>query len=320
MPTPTLVPCSFCAVCVFVCFCCSLALVGNVPEFREGRGKLAALEDRLQRRVEGRLGEALQVCVFVTHGWSGGESDGFTFAVFAICLQVCPFVQVCVSAVMGFGRKSGFCVCCLCICLQVCWFVLVLWFLVFDEHTVFVASSACLPSPACLPACPRPPGAFPQANNGSEVASLASLLLAVGRYSSLEAAYISSRLPLIAAMWDEAASMLASGSSAASAGAAAAAGGASAGGLAGGWLLLLYNNLMELLEGDAAWLGGCLGQQRQQLLVALLGAAFDKVGVTGREGQRGLSSGCGRCFEGLGSGFQTPARSTPDLKALPHSG
>jgi hypothetical protein len=41
----------------------SLALVGDVPEFREGRGKLAALEDRLQRRVEGRLGEALQVRV-----------------------------------------------------------------------------------------------------------------------------------------------------------------------------------------------------------------------------------------------------------------
>jgi hypothetical protein len=35
-----------------------------VPEFREGKGQLAALEDRLQRRVEGRLGEALQVwCV-----------------------------------------------------------------------------------------------------------------------------------------------------------------------------------------------------------------------------------------------------------------
>jgi hypothetical protein len=39
----------------------SLALVGDVPEFSQGRGQLAALEDRLQRRVEGRLGEALQV-------------------------------------------------------------------------------------------------------------------------------------------------------------------------------------------------------------------------------------------------------------------
>lgn len=37
--------------------------MGDVPEFREGKGKLAALEDRLQRRVEGRLGEALQVRV-----------------------------------------------------------------------------------------------------------------------------------------------------------------------------------------------------------------------------------------------------------------
>jgi hypothetical protein len=40
---------------------CSLALVGDVPEFREGRSRLAALEDRLQRRVEGRLADALQV-------------------------------------------------------------------------------------------------------------------------------------------------------------------------------------------------------------------------------------------------------------------
>jgi hypothetical protein len=120
-----------------------------------------------------------------------------------------------------------------------------------------------------------------QSNNGSEVASLAGLLLAVGRYNSLEAAYISSRLPLITAMWDEAAAMLASGSNAAqppAAAAAAAAGGASAGGLAGGWLLLLYNNLMGLLEGDAVWLGSCLEQQRRQLLLAVMVAAFDKVG------------------------------------------
>ena len=127
-----------------------------------------------------------------------------------------------------------------------------------------------------------PPSPHIQANNGNEVSSLASLLLAVGRYHSLQAAYISSRAPLIAAMWDEAAAMLASsGSSGAaasgSAAAVAAVGGASAGGLSGGWLLLLYNNLLGLLEGDAAWLGSCLEQQRQQLLVALFTAAFDKV-------------------------------------------
>jgi hypothetical protein len=39
----------------------SLALVGDVPEFRQGRSQLASLEDRLQRRVEGRLREALAV-------------------------------------------------------------------------------------------------------------------------------------------------------------------------------------------------------------------------------------------------------------------
>jgi hypothetical protein len=108
-------------------------------------------------------------------------------------------------------------------------------------------------------------------------------LLAVGRYSSLEAAYIASRLPLISAMWDEAAAMVVAGSSVAAAGpaaaaAAGAAGGASAGGLAGGWLLLLFNNLMGLLEGDAVWLDGCLQQQRRQLLVSLMRAAFNKVG------------------------------------------
>ena len=38
----------------------SLSVVGDVPEFKEGRAKLAALEDRLQRRVEGRLADALE--------------------------------------------------------------------------------------------------------------------------------------------------------------------------------------------------------------------------------------------------------------------
>jgi hypothetical protein len=39
----------------------SLNLVGDVPEFRSGREKLKALEDRLQSQVEGSLGEALSV-------------------------------------------------------------------------------------------------------------------------------------------------------------------------------------------------------------------------------------------------------------------
>jgi hypothetical protein len=113
-----------------------------------------------------------------------------------------------------------------------------------------------------------------QANASQDVASLASLLLAVGRYNSLEAAYVTSRMPLVAAVWDEAAAMLAGGSAAA----AAAAAGSGAGGLGGGWLLLLYNGLMGLLEGDAAWLAGCLPAQQRQLLVAVAVAAFDKVG------------------------------------------
>ncbi|GIL79342.1 hypothetical protein Vretimale_16532 [Volvox reticuliferus] len=37
----------------------SLSLVGDVPEFRAGRQKLRALEDRLQMQVEGSLGDAL---------------------------------------------------------------------------------------------------------------------------------------------------------------------------------------------------------------------------------------------------------------------
>lgn len=36
-----------------------LAVVGDVPEFREGKARLAALQDRLVRAVEGRLAEAL---------------------------------------------------------------------------------------------------------------------------------------------------------------------------------------------------------------------------------------------------------------------
>jgi hypothetical protein len=106
------------------------------------------------------------------------------------------------------------------------------------------------------------------------VSSLAALLLAVGRYNSLESAYVASRMPLVSAVWDEAAAMLAGGSAAA----AAAAAGSGAGGLGGGWLLLLYNGLMGLLEGDATWLAGCLPAQQRQLLVAVTGAAFEKVG------------------------------------------
>jgi hypothetical protein len=104
------------------------------------------------------------------------------------------------------------------------------------------------------------------------VASLSALLLAVGRYNSLESAYIASRMPLVVAVWDEAAALLSSSSST-----GAAAGGGSGGGLGGSWLLLLYNNLMGLLEGDAAWLSSCLPGQRRQLLLALITASFDKV-------------------------------------------
>ena len=49
----------------------SLAVVGSVPEFKEGRARLAALEDRLQRRVEGRLADAL-----ASAGGAGGGGAG----------------------------------------------------------------------------------------------------------------------------------------------------------------------------------------------------------------------------------------------------
>ncbi|WIA41402.1 hypothetical protein OEZ86_004988 [Tetradesmus obliquus] len=185
----------------------SLALVGDVPEFREGRGRLAGLEDRLQRRVEGRLADALQ------------------------------------------------------------------------------------------------------ANASQEVSSLAALLLAVGRYSSLEAAYVASRMPLVSALWDEAAAMLAGGSAAA----AAAAAGSGAGGLGGGWLLLLYNGLMGLLEGDAAWLAGCLPGQQRQLLVAVTVAAFEKLNKSLRERLAALHSS--RLLAGLLGDALLAARRLRELLA-----
>uniref|UniRef100_A0A383V7S2 Conserved oligomeric Golgi complex subunit 7 n=1 Tax=Tetradesmus obliquus TaxID=3088 RepID=A0A383V7S2_TETOB len=185
----------------------SLALVGDVPEFREGRGRLAGLEDRLQRRVEGRLADGLQ------------------------------------------------------------------------------------------------------ANASQEVSSLAALLLAVGRYNSLEAAYVASRMPLVAALWDEAAAMLAGGSAAA----AAAAAGSGAGGLGGGWLLLLYNGLMGLLEGDAAWLAGCLPGQQRQLLVAVTVAAFEKLNKSLREKLAALHSS--RLLAGLLGDALLAARRLRELLA-----
>ncbi|WIA41405.1 hypothetical protein OEZ86_004988 [Tetradesmus obliquus] len=197
----------------------SLALVGDVPEFREGRGRLAGLEDRLQRRVEGRLADALQRRV------EGRLADAL------------------------------------------------------------------------------------QANASQEVSSLAALLLAVGRYSSLEAAYVASRMPLVSALWDEAAAMLAGGSAAA----AAAAAGSGAGGLGGGWLLLLYNGLMGLLEGDAAWLAGCLPGQQRQLLVAVTVAAFEKLNKSLRERLAALHSS--RLLAGLLGDALLAARRLRELLA-----
>lgn len=133
-----------------------------------------------------------------------------------------------------------------------------------------------------------------QANAGPEVSSLAALLLAVGRYNSLETAYVNSRMPLVTAIWDEAAAMLAGGSTAAApaaiAGASAAAAASGGGGLGGGWLLLLYNNLTGLLEGDATWLASCLPGQQQQLLVAVTAAAFDRLNKSIREKLVGVHS------------------------------
>ena len=128
---------------------------------KRGKGKLAALEDRLQRRVEGRLGEALQVCnthIDETVGWCS------TF-----CRNVWPasvFSALIIATKRASERGGG-------------------------REVVSVASwlhwkttYACL---SCLLAL--------RSNNGGEVASPAGFLLAVGHYNSLEAAYISSPPP-----------------------------------------------------------------------------------------------------------------------------
>jgi hypothetical protein len=111
-----------------------------------------------------------------------------------------------------------------------------------------------------------------QASEAAEVAPLAALLLAVGRYSSLESLYLNSRADAVAAVWQQAAAALSGGLGAAGAGSSS-----SGSGLGGGWLLLLYNALMSLLESDAAWLAAALPGQRQRLLLALARSALGKV-------------------------------------------
>lgn len=147
----------------------SLALVGDVPEFREGKQKLAALEDRLQRRVEGRL------------------SDAFN------------------------------------------------------------------------------------ADNSQDVGTLARILLAVGRYTTLERLYCASRITRAVALWDEAVAP------AAPASVGATVGGSSS--LKSGWLLTYYNKMLELLRHESDWLGVTLTAQRDTLLAALIVSVFTKVPV-----------------------------------------
>eukprot|EP00877_Chromochloris_zofingiensis_P008949 jgi/Chrzof1/4307/Cz14g08100.t1 len=158
----------------------SLALVGDVPEFREGKQKLAALEDRLQRRVEGRL------------------SDAFN------------------------------------------------------------------------------------ADNSQDVGTLARILLAVGRYTTLERLYCASRITRAVALWDEAVAP------AAPASVGATVGGSSS--LKSGWLLTYYNKMLELLRHESDWLGVTLTAQRDTLLAALIVSVFTKISTPLRERLSSITS------------------------------
>ena len=120
-----------------------------------------------------------------------------------------------------------------------------------------------------------------------QVSSLSSILLAVGRYSTLEKLYITSRSKRAMALWDQATSTTANIATAGAPGAlpatADAGSGAAAGGGGGasgnGWLLMFYNSLLELLQQEASWLAGALPEVKGKSLLALVGAILNKVGA-----------------------------------------
>jgi hypothetical protein len=115
---------------------------------------------------------------------------------------------------------------------------------------------------------------------GPQVAALAAILLAVGRRGTVERLYTASRLPRVAAAWDAATAPHAPGEGDAG-GAPEGPHKAAAGpeGLGGGVLGAGYGAVLSLLEGEAAWLGGCLPELRGPLLGGLALAALTKVGV-----------------------------------------
>jgi len=150
----------------------SLAIVGDVPEFRGGRARLGALEDALQARLDGTLAEALA---------SGADA---------------------------------------------------------------------------------------------RVPPLAGMLLAVGRYGTVEAAYVSSRLQRLHGAWEDlaaAAATVAAASGPAAAAAAAAAVDPAA------HIAPFLQRLTAGLRQEAAWCAAVLPAQRGALLPALVRAVFGRV-------------------------------------------
>jgi hypothetical protein len=142
-----------------------------------------------------------------------------------------------------------------------------------------------------------------------QVGSLSGILLAVGRYGTLEKLYITSRSKRAMSLWEQSTSTTttAATTTAAAAGggggssatavpgspAAAAAnatvsiatatatGGATAAGSGGGgsgWLLMFYNSLLAMLRQESSWLSGALPDTKGRLLLALVGAILNKVG------------------------------------------
>lgn len=108
-------------------------------------------------------------------------------------------------------------------------------------------------------------------DDGRRLASAAGVLLAVGRGEALAAAYTASRLARAVAAWEEVCGPLGGSGGAAGGGAVAPAAQGQ------GWLLAWVQVLLKLLEGEAAWLGGCLPTQVPALVAALAEAVLSKL-------------------------------------------
>ncbi|KAJ9517336.1 hypothetical protein QJQ45_016704 [Haematococcus lacustris] len=252
----------------------SLALVGDVPEFKAGRGRLRALEDRLQGMVEGSLSQALAQPALIQQqqqqqqqqgadSEAGGdaagsreEEDQYVAALAGLLLavdsRIPPLPHQCLpSTVFRISSKE----------LR----HLKQW------QPSSSPSSPSSPSSSSSSSSPSSPSSSSLSSSSSSSPSNSSMpLMAVPcrpcstptRYSTVEALFLDTRLAFVHSLWEEACT-------------------SSEDVLV--WLPRFYTRLVPVLDAESSWCLRVLPQQQQQLMTALAAAILQKISKATRE-------------------------------------